>query len=169
MLDNNPFASAPGAASSTEISMSHVSYIANNTVKFLVMYCSECIIALPNYISQSITFPTFEYITIPFIVYVMLLAREAEDCEEKPLTKNVLIGTAVIMWMAIVGAFYFVGTPQLGCIWGIQGRYLHPIEFLTIIAMAKKTQNTIELRDVEMLSLIFIGVYYFEIIKYYWI
>ena len=77
---------------------------------------------------------------------------------------------AFLVWSAIVVAFFFVGSsPDLGYIWGIQGRYFYPVFPLLVLACSHGKGEGCNEKMLWLILEVIIMIQQIKIFETYWI
>ena len=173
ILDNNADVASSLYASSTEISGSYIIYVLHHPFRVLNMFFQTFFADFYSYYSSAIALPKSDCLIIPYLslcafVVFKIGADQIFNCRERIL----LIGLGAAMWMIVIVAFYFVGAaPDLGYVWGLQGRYMYPAFPVVLFGAASpKKKYDIAKESFEIISCgSIIMVHVLEIFGLYWI
>lgn len=171
LLDNNPQVMSTIFASSTEINGNYLSYILEHPVEFINMVMQTVLNNFSDYLRSAVSLPSSECLVIPFIIWLMYITTKGNNVQVFSVKeKMALMGVGCMMWFAVVLAFYFVGSsPELGYIWGMQGRYLYPVLPCFFVAGSKNRCEEIEFRYVVLIAGTFLMIHVIKIFSAYWI
>lgn len=89
-----------------------------------------------NYFTSAIQFPTSNNLNGIYIVSLFFVSIFSFNDLLNKYKKVFIVLLSCFMWFSVLFIFYFLGPqPDLGYIWGIQGRYILPIVVLACLAL----------------------------------
>lgn len=171
LLDNNPQVMSTIFASSTEINGDYISYIFKHPMKFLNMVMQTVLNSFSDYLESAVSLPASNCLVIPFIIWLMYITTKGNSLQVFSVKEKLaFMGIGCMMWFAVVLAFYFVGSsPELGYIWGMQGRYLYPVLPIFFVSGSKNQCEKIGFRKVVLIAGAFLIIHVIKIFSAYWI
>lgn len=172
ILDVNAGVLSNTYASSTEISADYVRYFLDNKIAVVNMLLKTFVQDLYIYVQGAVALPVGEYLVLPFVVWCSYVIGKG-TASGKLLGKSARIYSGVLggmIWFSVIVAFYFVGpAPDLGYIWGVQGRYLYPALPVIGIAICRDSENAIPFKYLMIGCIGFLCIHMINIFEYYWV
>lgn len=171
-LDNNPLVMSNIYASSTEISYEYLSYIIKNPMKFLNLVGENVFEKFSEYCIEAVSLPNASCLVIPYSALLIIASQNVGSAKFyfSKLEKKFLFMLAFLVWSAIVVAFFFVGSsPDLGYIWGIQGRYFYPVFPVLVLACSHGKGEGCNEKMLWLILEVIIMIQQIKIFETYWI
>lgn len=171
LLDNNPQVMSSVFASSTEISGDYILYILEHPVKVVNIIMQTALDNLSDYMKSAISLPVSDCLVIPFVVWLVYITIKGEGVQIFSVKERmVLMAMGCGMWIVVILTFYFVGnSPELGYIWGMQGRYMYPVLPVFLVAGSGIQCEKIKFKYVVLISAGFLIIHVIKIFSGYWI
>ena len=150
-LDYNSAVISTLYASSAEIDTSYILYAISHIFSIANMFFQTGIVNFHTYFFDAISFPNAGYLVMPYLLMCLAAAIYGEHnsiIKKQHRIIFFLIGLGT--WLIVCAAFYFIGPgPDIGYIWGLQGRYMYPALILIFIALSNKNENKSSLPSLE--------------------
>ena len=169
ILDYNAEVISTLYASSAELDVSYISYALNHIFRIINMFFQTGVVNLYDYFFEAISFPNAGYLVIPYLMICLMVVfyGEYNFCMRKR-DRIIFLLIGIGMWFIVCAAFYFIGPgPDIGYIWGLQGRYLYPALPLIFIALTSKNKNQSFCPPLLESTAILIGIYALSLSEYW--
>lgn len=161
-------------ASTAIIGKSHLLYLLQHPIKVGNMLFQSFMNDTFNYFSSAITYPTSNNLIAVYTFALLFISLYSyNDKLLRCYDRVIILALSSIMWMAILVTFYFVGPqPDLGYIWGLQGRYILPIIPIVCLALPSEKTHDKDKFFSEFIPLIIMSISFthiYQIVSNYWI
>lgn len=105
-------------------------YLLENPIEVINLVIQTFYENFTEYLLSGLTIPHSKILLIPYLIVLIYfgLCQDKKERQKKNINESYFLFIGLGIWSAILGTFYFVGpSPDIGYIWGVQGRYLLPI------------------------------------------
>ncbi|MBP3609554.1 MAG: DUF2142 domain-containing protein [Lachnospiraceae bacterium] len=132
--------------------INYVQYLLENPLEIGTMLINTFFNTFLDNMKSAFSFPSSgSYFLLYMLVLLYFGFGQGEQTQNKENKLAYTLYLGLGMWLAILGTFYFIGpAPDLGYIWGVQGRYIFPILPLMGIGLSNcSTAKECETRTLE--------------------
>lgn len=138
-------------SASDKSTAAYIIYLLQNFVNVVNMIIQTFFTTFTDYLTNALTYRYSSVLIIPYLailLYFGVYKNAHIECEKENTIAAGYLFLSFILWMAILATFYILGpAPDIGYIWGVQGRYMLPILPLMGIGLMpyiRKNSNSAE-------------------------
>lgn len=156
------------------VGKSYLAYFIQHPIKVGNLIIQTFMNSSYDFIANAIQYPISSNLIGVYIITLIFISLFSYNNNFlKKSDKFIFLGTSCIAWLAVLTIFYFAGpSPDLGYIWGLQGRYILPVLpiLCLVIPMDNTTNNEIYItKYIGSYIGILSTIHFMQIFSHYWI